>query len=47
VINLSIKAREASEERASVKAHKRQETEAMPSTTIGDLIRAQMDSTDR
>ena len=47
VINLSIKAREASEERASVKAHKRQEADAMPSTTIGDLIRAQMDSADR
>jgi small subunit ribosomal protein S1 len=47
IINLSIKAREASEERASVKAHKRQEAEAMPSTTIGDLIRAQMDSADR
>ncbi len=47
VINLSIKARETNEERASVKAHKRQETEAMPSTTIGDLIRAQMDSADR
>ena len=47
MINLSIKAKESSEERASVKEHKRQETEAMPSTTIGDLIRAQMDSADR
>ncbi len=47
VINLSIKAKEASEERASVKAHKRQEAETVPNTTIGDLIRAQMDSADR
>ena len=47
IINLSIKARESSEERASIKAHKRQEAEAMPSATIGDLIRAQMDSADR
>jgi len=47
VINLSIKAKDSSEERATIKAHKRQEAEAMPSTTIGDLIRAQMDSADR
>ena len=47
VINLSVKARESTDERAAVKAHKRQETEAMPNTTIGDLIKAQMDSADR
>ena len=47
IINLSIKAKESTDERASIKAHKRQETEAMPSATIGDLIRAQMESTDR
>jgi len=47
VINLSVKAKDSSDERAAVKAHKRQDAEAMPNTTIGDLIKAQMDSADR
>ena len=47
VINLSVKAKDSTDERAAVKAHKRQDVEAMPNTTIGDLIKAQMDSADR
>jgi len=47
VINLSVKAKDSTDERAAVKAHKRQDAEAMPNTTIGDLIKAQMDSADR
>ncbi|HAZ78867.1 MAG TPA: 30S ribosomal protein S1 [Porticoccaceae bacterium] len=46
VINLSIKAKDVSEEKAAVKAHRSTEAEspsAASPTTIGDLIKAQMD----
>jgi small subunit ribosomal protein S1 len=45
VINLSIKAKDVSEEKAAVKAHRstEEETTAAAPTTIGDLIKAQMD----
>ncbi|MBQ0720338.1 MAG: 30S ribosomal protein S1 [Gammaproteobacteria bacterium] len=48
VINLSIKAKDMAEEKAAIKDHKKQETDntATP-TTIGDLIKAQMESNDR
>jgi len=42
-IGLSIKAKEAEEERAAVKEHRRQETARPGPTTLGDLIKAQMD----
>ncbi len=43
-ISLSIKAKDVSEEKAAVKAHRQQETDtAAAPTTIGDLIKAQMD----
>jgi small subunit ribosomal protein S1 len=43
-ISLSIKAKDVSEEKAAVKAHRQQETETTAApTTIGDLIKAQMD----
>ena len=45
VINLSIKAKDVSEEKEAVKAHRSTEAEsaAAAPTTIGDLIKAQMD----
>jgi small subunit ribosomal protein S1 len=42
-IALSVKAKNASEERAAVKAHRKSEAEATSPATIGDLIKAQMD----
>ena len=43
-ITLSVKAKDVSEEKAAVKAHRQQETETTAApTTIGDLIKAQMD----
>jgi small subunit ribosomal protein S1 len=45
-ISLSIKAKDVSDEKAAVKAHRSNEAEAAASsspTTIGDLIKAQMD----
>ena len=43
-ISLSVKAKDVSEEKAAIKAHKKQDAEASETpTTIGDLIRAQMD----
>jgi len=48
VINLSIKAKDMAAEKAAVQDHKKQETEnAATPTTIGDLIKAQMESNDR
>lgn len=48
VINLSVKARDAAEEKAAVQDHKKQEAEVSAApTTIGDLIKAQMESNDR
>ncbi len=47
VINLSIKAKDVSEEKAAVKAHRSSNTaevdKAASPATIGDLIKAQMD----
>ena len=43
-IALSIKAKDIAEEKEAIKAHKQAEPEA--ATTIGDLIKAQMDSKD-
>ena len=43
-ISLSVKAKDVSEEKAAIKAHKKQDAESAETpTTIGDLIRAQMD----
>ena len=43
-ISLSVRAKDVSEEKAAVKAHKKQDSESSETpTTIGDLIRAQMD----
>ena len=43
-ISLSVRAKDVSEEKAAVKAHKKQDSESPETpTTIGDLIRAQMD----
>lgn len=48
VINLSIKAKDMAEEKAAVQDHKKQESDnAASPTTIGDLIKAQMESNDR
>jgi len=48
VINLSVKAKDVAAEKVAIQDHKKQETEntATP-TTIGDLIKAQMESNDR
>jgi small subunit ribosomal protein S1 len=43
VINLSIKAKDVSDEKEAVKAHRKTETETSAPATIGDLIKAQMD----
>jgi len=42
-INLSIKSKDVTEEKETVKAHRKVETEAASPATIGDLIKAQMD----
>lgn len=43
-ISLSVKSKDVSDEKAAVKAHRKQETDtASAPTTIGDLIKAQMD----
>ena len=50
VINLSIKALENAEEREAIQNHREKKPEVAATsanTTIGDLIRAQMDSTDK
>ncbi len=46
-INLSIKSKDAAEERAAIKEHSTKTTEAAPAATIGDLIKAQMQSQDK
>jgi small subunit ribosomal protein S1 len=43
VISLSIKAREVSEEKSSVAEHKKQTTAAAAPTTVGDLLKSQLD----
>jgi small subunit ribosomal protein S1 len=42
VIGLSIKAKDIAEEKEAVRAHREQESEQASPTTIGDLIKAQM-----
>jgi small subunit ribosomal protein S1 len=42
-IGLSVKAKEIDEERQAVKDHRRQESNRPGPTTLGDLIKAQMD----
>ena len=42
-ISLSIKAKDVSDEKAAVKAHKKSEAASASPATIGDLIKAQMD----
>jgi len=43
-ISLSIKAKDVEEEKTAVKEHKKSEVENVLPTTIGDLIKAQMDN---
>ena len=43
VIGLSVKAKDIEDERSAVVEHRKQETERAGPTTIGDLIKAQMD----
>ena len=43
-ISLSIKAKDVDEEKTAVKEHKKSEAEGISPTTIGDLIKAQMDN---
>lgn len=43
VINLSVKAKDISDEKEAVKAHRKSETDSSSPATIGDLIKAQMD----
>jgi small subunit ribosomal protein S1 len=43
VISLSIKAREVSEEKNSVAEHKKQSVPAAAPTTVGDLLKSQLD----
>ena len=43
IINLSIKAREVSEEKSSVAEHKKQTATASAPTTVGDLLKSQLD----
>lgn len=45
-VNLSIKAKDLAEEKAAIKEHRSQEAENIAPTTIGDLIKAQMESGD-
>ncbi|UTA49526.1 30S ribosomal protein S1 [Simiduia sp. 21SJ11W-1] len=49
VINLSIKSKDVDEEKAAIKEHSSKQTEATASgpSTIGDLIKAQMQSQDK
>jgi len=42
-IGVSVKAKDVEDERAAVKEHRRQESERVSPTTLGDLIKAQMD----
>ena len=43
VISLSIKAKDVADEKEAIRQHKEQEAPAASATTIGDLIKAQMD----
>ena len=46
-INLSIKAREADDEKSAVREHRKQEAEQSAPATLGELIKAQMESQDK
>ena len=46
-LGVSIKAKDMAEEKQAVKDHRKQESESAAPTTIGDLIKAQMESQDR
>ncbi|MEZ5529946.1 MAG: 30S ribosomal protein S1 [Porticoccaceae bacterium] len=46
-INLSIKAKDVAEEKAAIKEHRKSEAENIAPTTIGDLIKAQMDTKEK
>ena len=46
-INLSIKAKDVAEEKAAIKEHRKSETDNIAPTTIGDLIKAQMDTKEK
>ena len=43
VISLSIKAREIAEEKGAIEEHKKQSASAASPTTVGDLLKSQMD----
>ncbi len=47
VINLSIKAKDVAEEKAAIKEHRKSEPDNIAPTTIGDLIKAQMDTKEK
>jgi small subunit ribosomal protein S1 len=42
-IGLSVKAKDIDDERSAVKEHRQRESERPGPTTLGDLIKAQMD----
>lgn len=46
-INLSIKAKDVAEEKEAIKEHRKSEPENIMPTTIGDLIKAQMDTQEK
>ena len=46
-LSVSIKAKDVADEKQAVKDHRKQEAESAAPTTIGDLIKAQMESQDR
>ncbi len=46
-INLSVKAKDVAEEKAAIKEHRKSETDNIAPTTIGDLIKAQMDTKEK
>ncbi len=47
VVNLSVKAKDQAEEQQAVKEHKSREAETVTPTSIGDLIKAQMENGDK
>ncbi|MEH6617418.1 MAG: 30S ribosomal protein S1 [Porticoccus sp.] len=46
-ISLSIKAKDVAEEKAAIKEHRKSEVDSVAPTTIGDLIKAQMDTKEK
>ena len=44
IISLSVKAKDVEEEKTAIKEHKKSEVESVAPTTIGDLIKAQMEN---